>query len=739
KVSDDGARAYNDPAVLTIDGEIDLDAFNASLNQVVARHESLRTTVDPNGERLVVHPPAPVAARFIDVSAAEDAEGEVRRHLEQLNRTLIDFVNGPVFTATLLKVAARRHVLVLGSHHLLTDGMSMLNVINELNACYVARGRGEAAALEPPLQYRDFVRWHDEQKSSPAMKEHEDYWLRQFETPPAASDLPADRPRPAVKTFNGAVRQLALDKSLMSRATRLAGSRGHTPFMLLLAVYTLLLHRLTGSETVVVGCPCAGRPMEGGDSLVGYCAHLLPVVSNVSPAGTPFVEHLRRVRGTLLDAFQHQDYPFARLLNRLNLKRDISRSPLVSTIFNVERPTVGASDGGLKIARHERHVSFARMDLTLTANLFDEGGVLECDYNTDLFDAATVDRFLVHYKTLLESIVENPDAELHTLSLLDASMRDERLRAWNDTEPQSVERCAHQLFEARAEQQPDAVAVSDKSTGGVQLSYRELNERANQLAHFLRRSGVGPEQRVGVYVRRSADLLIALLGTLKAGAAYVPVDASYPAARLAQILDDAQVALLLTQQDLRAELPEAGVTVFCLDEEGDRLAREPTENTAAPVELDHPAYVIYTSGSTGRPKGVVIPHRGLSNYLLWAARAYMPDGGAAPVVGSIGFDATITSLFAPLVAGGRVDLLPEGEELTALAAALGRASDYQFVKITPAHLDVLNRLLPDGPDERGTRRLILGGEAISPRALDNWARNERLHIINEYGPTETVV
>jgi iturin family lipopeptide synthetase A len=741
KVSDDGARAYNDPAVLTIEGEIDLDAFNASLNQVVARHESLRTTVDADGGRLVVHPHTPVAAKFIDVSAAEDAEGEVHQHLEQLNGTLIDFVNGPVFTTTLLKVAERRHVLVLGSHHLLTDGMSMLNVINELNACYVSRLRGEAAALEPPLQYRDFVRWHDEQKSAPSMREHEGYWLRQFVTPPAAADLPTDRPRPAVKTFNGAVRQLALDKSLVGRATKLAGSRGHTPFMLLLAVYTLLLHRLTGSETVVVGCPCAGRPMEGGDSLVGYCAHLLPVVSNIpaSPAGTPFTEHLRRVRGTLLDAFQHQDYPFARLLNRLNLKRDISRSPLISTIFNVERPAIETSEGGLKIARHERHVGFARMDLTLTANLFDGGAVLECDYNTDLFDAATIDRFLLHYKTLLESVVENPDADAHTLTLLDAAMRDERLRAWNDAEPQSVERCVHELFESQAERQPDAVAVCDKSPGGSQLTYRELNERANRLAYFLRRSEVGPEQRVGVYVRRSADLLVALLGTLKAGAAYVPMDASYPAARLGQILDDAQVALLLTQQDLLAELPEAGVAVFCLDGESERLASESKENPGAAVELDHPAYVMYTSGSTGRPKGVVIPHRGLSNYLLWAARAYMPDGGAAPVVGSIGFDATITSLFVPLVAGGRVDLLPEGEELTALASALGRASDYQFVKITPAHLDVLNRLLPDGPDARGTRRLILGGEAIAPRALDTWARNEQLHVINEYGPTETVV
>lgn len=741
KVSDDGARAYNDPAVLTINGEIDLDAFTDSLNQIIERHESLRTTVAPDTDRLIVYPPAPVTVRYLDISAAEDPEAEVRKHLDQLNRTLIDFVNGPIFTATLLKVAAARHVLVLGSHHLLTDGISMVNVISELNACYVARRRGAVPALGLPLQYRDFVRWHDEQRSTAAMKEHEDYWLRQFENPPAPVNLPTDYPRPAVKTFNGALRQLSLDKSLIGRATKLANSHGYTPFMLLLAVYAVLLHRLTGQETIVVGCPCAGRPMEGGDTLVGYCAHLLPIVSVISPspAGMPFSEHLRRVRGTLLDAFQHQDYPFARLLNRLNLKRDVSRSPLISTVFNLERPMAESSEGGLEIARHERQVGFARMDLILTANLVEEGAVLECDYNTDLFDAATIDRILIHYQTLLESVVENPETDVHRLPLLDAAMRHERLCTWNDTASQSVERCVHQLFESQAERQPDAVAVSDKSPAGVQLSYRELNERANQLAHFLRRSGIGPEQRVGVYVRRSADLLIALLGTLKTGAAYVPMDPAYPAARLEQIRDDAQIAMLLTHRELLAELPKTSGAVFCLDQEGDPLALESKVNPNVPFDLDNPAYVIYTSGSTGRPKGVVLPHRSLTNYLLWAARAYMPDGGAAPVLGSVGFDATITSLFVPLVAGGQADLLPEGEELTALADALRRRSDYRFVKITPAHLDVLNRLLTDGPDARGTQRLILGGEAISPRALDTWTRDGRLRVINEYGPTEAVV
>ena len=257
--------------------------------------------------------------------------------------------------------------------------------------------------------------------------------------------------------------------------------------------------------------------------------------------------------------------------------------------------------------------------------------------------------------------------------------------------------------------------MSEKSPAGVQLSYRELNERANQLAHFLRRSGVGPEQRVGIYVRRSVDLFVALLAILKAGAAFVPMDPSYPAARLEQIQDDAQITMLLTQQDLLAELPNPPAAVFCFDRDGDCLVREAKTNPAAPVDLENPAYVMYTSGSTGRPKGVVVPHRGLTNYLLWAARYYMPDGGGAPVLGSIGFDATITSLFVPLLTGGHADLLPEGEELTALADALRRDSDYRFAKITPAHLDALNRLLINGPNPSGTQRLVLGGEAILPR------------------------
>lgn len=538
KLSDDGAKAYNDPAVLTIDGPIDLNAFTKALNQVVERHESLRTTVDPHGERLVVQPHTPIAPQLIDLASSNNPGEAVRAHLEQLNRTLIDFVNGPIFSVTLLKVAEQRHVLVLASHHLVTDGLSMLNVLNELNTCYIAQQRGASPSLASPLQFREFVRWHEEQKSTPAMAEHEAFWMRQFEVPVPPLEWPTDRPRPAVKTFNGAVRRLEIDKSLTDRAAKLAESSGVTQFMLLLAVYEVLLHRLSGQERIVVGCPSAGRGMEGGNSLVGYCAHLLPVVSYVSKSNTGglhFDEHLRHVRGALLDAYQHQDYPFARLVNKLDLKRDISRSPLLSTVFNFERPTYETHDDGLQIAIHERHVSFARMELTLTANLFDSGIVLECDYNTDLFDAATIDRMLSHYKTLLASVVEHPQCDVHLLPVLDEPKRQQQLRTWNESEPHNVDRCFQQLFEARVDQHPNAVAVCERSSG-VQLSYRELNERANQLAHFLRRAGVGPEQRVGVCIDRSVDLMAAILGTLKAGAAYVPMDPAYPARILGRSL-----------------------------------------------------------------------------------------------------------------------------------------------------------------------------------------------------------
>ncbi|MDP3718283.1 MAG: amino acid adenylation domain-containing protein [Acidobacteriota bacterium] len=741
RISDDGANAYNDPAVLAIEGEIDREAFASAITMVVARHESLRTTVDPDADRLIVHPPAPVTPRELDFSTASDPDREVRAHLQQANATRIDLVNGPVFTVTVIKTARRRHVLVLGSHHLLTDGASMVNVINELNDSYSALRRGTAPALAPPPQYRDFVRWHQEQESTAAMRAHEAFWVGQMTPLPPPADLPTDRPRPAVKTFRGAVRHLAIDEALVSRAARCAGAQGSTVFMLLLAVFQVLLHRVSGQDAMVVGCPSSGRGLDRGEAVVGYCAHLLPIVSTIPATGSSrlsFSGHLRRLRGTLLDAFQHQDYPFARLLNKLAVKRDISRTPLVSTVFNLERPSYRAIDGGLTLAPYQRQVSFARMDLTLTANVFDHGAVLECDYNTDLFDAATIDRLLAQYRTLLESVVADPDADVHALPLLDEASRLQHLSIWNDSPAQSVEHCCHQLFEAQAATRPDAVAVSERRPGGERLSYRQLNERANQLAHFLRRSGIGPEQRVGVHLRRSADLLVALLGTMKAGAAYVPIDPEYPAARRQQIQDDAQIAMLLTQQELLAGSPTSAVC--CLDRDRATLDAESIETPAVTVSLDHPAYVIYTSGSTGRPKGVVVPHGGLTNYLQWAARSYLSSAdGGAPVLGSVGFDATITSLFVPLVAGGFAELWPEGDELATLAEVLGGDADYQFVKITPAHLEVLNRLLADGPAAGATRRLVLGGEAISPPALAAWTQHDQLRIINEYGPTEAVV
>lgn len=739
KMSEDGARAYNDPAVLAIEGNLNLDAFAKALTEVVARHESLRTTVDPNADRLIVHPPAPAAPVYIDLSASADAAQGVLSHLELCNRTLCDFVNGPVFSATLLKVAVDRHVLVLASHHLLTDGLSMVNVIGELNACYAALCGGPVAALPPPMQYREFVRWHETHADAADMKAHEAYWIRQLSGHPQPGEIPADRSRPAVRTFNGAVRRLEVDASLMTRVTKLASARGFTPFMLLLGVYQLLLHRLSGQETIVVGCPSAGRAPERSETLVGYCAHLLPIVSTVPTAGRLSAsEHLRQVRSTLLDGFQHQDYPFARLLNVLNLKRDISRPPLVSALFNLERPSFAAVDGGLKLSPFPRHGTFARMDLTLTANVFESGIVLECDYNTDLFNAGTIDRLLRQYVTLLEAVIEQPDEDVHALPLLDDAERRRQLVAWNQSEALTIDRCAHQLFESATQKHPDAVAVFERRLGGNRLTYGELNARANQVAHFLKRNGVVPECRVAVCLRRSTDLLVALLGCLKAGAAYVPIDPSYPVGRIEQIIGDAGVSMLLTQQDLLATLPAPPSAVCCLDRDRERLNRESTETPAVTIHLDHPAYVIYTSGSTGRPKGVVVLHRGLTNYLLWAANAYEADGGT-PVLGSVSFDATITSLFVPLVAGGYAELLPEGEELPALAAALSGSAEYRFIKITPAHLDAVNRLLPDGPAANAARRIVLGGEAIVPAALVNWTRHESVRIVNEYGPTEAVV
>ncbi|HKA54540.1 MAG TPA: MupA/Atu3671 family FMN-dependent luciferase-like monooxygenase, partial [Candidatus Binatia bacterium] len=518
KLSKDGSRAYNDPATLLLHGQLDQEALRHALEQVVARHESLRTTFDPTGEHQMIHPPEEVELAMVDLSAEEAPEARLQEWLRDYTQQLFDFVEGPLFHATLFKLAAERHVLVLSAHHIVSDGPSMGIILNELMALYGAARHGQPAELAAPLQYRDFLRWQREQQDMGAMAMHEAYWLRQFAGPIPVLELLGDRPRPPVMTYNGAREWCDIDPGLLQAVRKMGSAYGSTPYMVLLAVYAALLHRLSGQNQIIIGAPYTGRALAGGNSLVGYCIHLLPIASTVTPE-TRFSDHLRQIRSTLLDAYDHQDYPFARLVNKLNLKRDSSRPPLLSTIFNLERQPDRPATAGLQVEVYSPPISFTRVDLTLTVYLREQQVRLECDYNTDLFDATTIQRLLGQYQTLLASVAAHPEQTLATLPLLTEAAYRQQLQQWNETEPAVPAVCFHTLWEARVAQHPDRVALVEEGLDGGFFTYHDLNQRTNQLAHHLRRLGVGPDQRVGICLKRSWQLMVALLATLKAGGA----------------------------------------------------------------------------------------------------------------------------------------------------------------------------------------------------------------------------
>ncbi|TAN70493.1 MAG: amino acid adenylation domain-containing protein [Methylobacter sp.] len=741
QLDEDGNRSYNDPAALLLQGPLNQEALRFALEQAIARHESLRTHLDASGERQWVQPAQAVNLPCIDLSGEENPETALQHWLLEKTRQLFDFTQGPLFYATLLKLGAERHLLALSAHHIIGDGPSMGTVLNEIMALYEAAYRGEAAKLATPIQYRDFVRWQQTQMDSAAMAAHEAYWLQQFANPIPALDLPGDYQRPSIKTYNGARAWSEIEPGLLQALKNLGGKHGSTLYMVLLAVYSVLLHRLSGQDRLVIGAPYTGRGLEGGNALVGYCVHLLPIVSEIDETER-FDQHLHHIRNTLLNAYQHQDYPFARLLDKLNLKRDNSRSPLLSTIFNLERQPDMHEAAGLQVQVYPQPVTYTRVDLTLTANLRDDRVLLECDYNTDLFEAATIQRLLGQYQTLLEAVVSQPEQSLNRLPLLSESERLMQILQWNKTEAAAQPTCFHTLWEAQVAEHPDRIALVEEGPEGRTFTYDDLNRRANRLARYLRRLGVGPDQRLGICLDRSWQLLVALLASLKSGGAYVPMDPSYPVARLALLQSDAQVAVLLTQKYLLDRLTGLPAQVCCLDQDSDAINREADSNLALNVAPTNLAYVIYTSGSTGKPKGAMISHQGLTNYLQWAVHAYdVAQGDGAPVLGSIGFDATITSLFVPLLAGRRVVLLPDGEEFEAMAALHRSPYRFSFIKLTPAHLEILNTLRAGDPsaDAHLTRYLVLGGEALPGAALDPWFRHTDTLAVNEYGPTETVV
>jgi amino acid adenylation domain-containing protein len=641
--------------------------------------------------------------------------------------------------ASLVRLTQHDQILLLVLPHITSDGWSMVILAQELVALYDSLLHGHPCPFpDLQIQYADFAVWQCEWLQGEVLDRQLSYWSRTL-AEVSALNLPTDRRRPTLPSCRNGAQSAKYPQHLTDQLTNLARTERATLFITLLAAFNALLYKYTGQNDIAVGCPIANRQYVELEGLIGFFANTLVFRNSLS--GNPtFRDLMVRVREVALGAYEHQDVPFEKLVEVLQPDRDLSRSPLIQVTFQLRNyPSRLVQPLELAVEPFELHSGIAKFDLSLALSNETDGLKAEIEYNPDLFESATIARMLGHFQTLLKGIVTNQEQRISELPLLTESERLQLLVEWNDTKTDYPRnKCVHELFETQVEKTPDAIAVVFED---LQLSYRELNRRANQLAHYLRKLGVGPEVLVGICVERSIEMIVGMLGILKAGGVYVPLDPDYPKERLGFMLEDTQAGIIVTDSVSLGSLPSSSAQAICLDRDWQAVTKEPEVNPGNQTTADNLAYVMYTSGSTGQPKGVMIPHRGLVNYLSWATASYgVANGQGAPVHSSIGFDLSITSLFTPLLKGRRVVLLSEDHAVEALSSVLHRETDFGLIKITPAHLEVLGQELPPDYLAHCTRALIIGGEALTFEKLAVWSKYApRTRLINEYGPTETVV
>ncbi|HWS86533.1 MAG TPA: condensation domain-containing protein, partial [Pyrinomonadaceae bacterium] len=622
-----GSPVYNMPVAVRLTGRLDVGAMGKTLTEIVRRHESLRTTFAAvDGEPVqVINPARPIELPLIDLSGLshERREAEANRLAVEEARRPFDLKRSPLLRASLIKGQEEDHVVLLTLHHISSDAWSMGVMVKELVALYGAFREGRSSPLlELAVQYADFAHWQRGWLSGEVLDTQLSYWREQLADAPVVLELPTDRPRPSMQTHNGAQLPVALPENLVESVKALGRREGVTVFMTLLAAWQALLARYSGQDDVVVGTPIANRNRAETEPLIGFFVNTLALRSKVS-GGMSFRELLSQVREVCLGAYAHQDLPFEKLVEELRPERSLSHSPIFQVMFALQTAAAGAGRPlelpGLEVKSLKGENNTAMFDLTL--NLSEAGGKISgaLNYNVDLFDEDTVRRMAGHYERLLSAALAEPDAALGALPMLTDGERRLLLGDWARAEaeyPKGL--CAHQLFERQAESTPDATALV---SGEEELSYRELNERANRLAHHLRALGVGPESRVGLLAERSAEMVVALLAVLKAGGAYVPLDAQHPPERLRYMMEDAGVGLLIGHRHLLEGAPQTGAQELGLDADWEEAGR-PAENPPNLTAPDNLAYVIYTSGSTGRPKGVMATHAGLCNLAQAQARAF---------------------------------------------------------------------------------------------------------------------
>jgi amino acid adenylation domain-containing protein len=744
-----GNPFYNLCGAVRITGQINAETLSQSIEEIIKRHEILRTAfAGGEKEQIQVISDAKIfPLPLIDLSACSpsEREKEARKISAKEAQLPFDLTQPNLLRAKLLRLSETEHTLLLSAHHIIFDGWSLGVFLRELAAFYEGFTNKNLASLPPlPIQYADFATWQRQQMQGEILETQLTYWKQQLSGSAAVLNLPTDFSRPAVQSYKGGRQLFELPEHLTEAIRQLSSREKTTPFMTLLAAFKTLLYRYTGQEDILVGSPIASRNSSEIESLIGFFVNTLVLRTDLN--GNPtFRDLLSRVREVALGAYAHQDVPFEKLVEELQPNRDLSHSPLFQVMFAFQNASEFAIElPGLSLNCQQIHSGTANFDLTLELEATATGIRGWFEYSLDLFEPTTIARMAGHFQNLLEGIVANPAARLSDLPLLAETERQEILFEWNNTQTNNFQNaCIHRLFEAQVAKTPDAVAVQFECRS---LTYRELNDRANQLAHYLHSFGVKPDGIVGVYMERSLDAIVGILGVLKAGAAYLPLDPIYAKERLAFMLEDAGVRVLLTQAELTAETPAPNnISVICLDSDWQTIAQQNKSNLESAVLPENLAYIIYTSGSTGKPKGVMVQHQSLANYTQAASVEYgIKAGDRVLQFASLSFDASAEEIY-PCLTRGATLVLRGNSMLDSISSFLQKCREWEITVLdlpTAYWRELTARLSTEKAEFPPSVRLtIIGGETALSASLNQWQKcvSEKVRLVNTYGPTETTI
>ena len=739
--------AYNVPLAVQLTGKLDRHALVRTLDEIIRRHEALRTKfVDIGGEPAQVIAPAGnngsaptrVALPLIDLShmAVDEREAKAKTLVLEDARRPFDLAEGPLLRCSLVRLAHDEHILVVVMHHIVTDGWSLGIFLKELGVLYNSFTDGQASPLaELKTQYADYAQWQRGWLRGDVLEEHLTYWKRQLDGAPSLLEMPTDRPRPSVQSYKGKRQVLLVSKEVSEGLREMSLREGATLYMSLLAGFKALLYRYSGQTDIVVGTPVANRNRAEVEAIIGPLLNTL--VMRTDLGGEPsFRELLKRVKKVALESYAHQDLPFDLLIEHMNVKRDLSYNPMFQVLFSTHKPPAETLKlSGVVASRIRINAETTKFDLNLTITEGEQGLWATLEYNTDLFEDESIARMLRHFERLLAGILARPDQPISELPLLSEAERHQLLIEWNDTAKNySKEDCVHEMFEEQVARTPDRVAVV---YGDEQLTYDQLNKCANRLANYLLLQGLLPEDKVAICVDRSIDMVVAVLAALKSGAAYLPLDPAYPAHRLAFMLDDSLASVLVTQERLLGLLPDHRAKLLCLDTEREAIAGQSEQDLPARITPENLAYVLYTSGSTGVPKGVQIPHRAVVNFInSMRELTGVRQEEVMLAVTTLSFDIAGLELYLPISVGARLEVASreeaaDGERLRVRM----RESGTTMMQATPASWRML---LQSGWGGDKGLKILCGGEAL-PKELAKELEEAGERVWNLYGPTETTI